>query len=252
MTRVEFLKQLDYLLQDIDARDRQDALDYYRDYMDEAGVYDYDSVDGLLEIPEKIAMSLRISLNGSIDEQIESGEQGFKSAHAETPGHVPEVYGNYRKENNDGIHDAQWSYESEQNDENEIIQTEKKSSLGKILLIIVLAIVFLPAVLGIGGGLIGIIFGVFGTIIGLVFGVAGGALGALIGGVILFVMSIVHMVTSIPQGIFMMGASLLLIAVGILLVMAVIAICKRFIPWIIRSVVNVFHRIFHKNGGGRA
>ena len=36
MTRMDFLKQLEYLLQDIDEKDREDALEYYRDYMDEA------------------------------------------------------------------------------------------------------------------------------------------------------------------------------------------------------------------------
>ena len=34
MTRMDFLKQLEYLLQDIDEKDREDALEYYRDYMD--------------------------------------------------------------------------------------------------------------------------------------------------------------------------------------------------------------------------
>ena len=31
MTRMEFLKQLEYLLQDIDEKDREDALAYYMD-----------------------------------------------------------------------------------------------------------------------------------------------------------------------------------------------------------------------------
>ena len=55
MTRMDFLKQLEYLLQDIDEKDREDALEYYRDYMDEAGISEFASVDGLLDVPEKIA-----------------------------------------------------------------------------------------------------------------------------------------------------------------------------------------------------
>ena len=63
MTRMEFLKQLEYLLQDIDEKDREDALAYYMDYMDEAGLSETDIVDGLLDVPEKIAMSIRSSMN---------------------------------------------------------------------------------------------------------------------------------------------------------------------------------------------
>ena len=224
MTRVEFLKQLEYLLQDIDDRDRQDALDYYRDYMDEAGIMESDTVEHLLESPEKIAMSLRISLNDDVNEHIESGDQGFRNMHVEDKGNIPEVYG----ASDDAAYETVFVEKTE----------NPKSSLGKILLIAAIC-------------LIGLVFGIFGVFIGLIFAVAGSAIGCLIGGIALFVMSLLHMVISVPQGIFMMGAALLLIAVGIVLVMLTVVIFKRWIPWLIRSVVNIFRKIFHKNGGGR-
>ena len=37
MSREEFMKELEYLLQDIGEEERSDALAYYRDYLDEAG-----------------------------------------------------------------------------------------------------------------------------------------------------------------------------------------------------------------------
>ncbi len=37
MTRDEYMKELEYLLQDIQDEDKEDALQYYRDYFDEAG-----------------------------------------------------------------------------------------------------------------------------------------------------------------------------------------------------------------------
>ena len=78
MTRMDFLKQLEYLLQDIDEKDREDALDYYRDYMDEAGISEFASVDGLLDTPEKIAISIRASLNSDDETQSEFSEQGVQ------------------------------------------------------------------------------------------------------------------------------------------------------------------------------
>ena len=35
---------------DIDEKDREDALEYYRDYMDEAGISEFAAVDGLLDL----------------------------------------------------------------------------------------------------------------------------------------------------------------------------------------------------------
>ena len=253
MTRLEFLNQLDYLLQDVDDKDRQDALDYYRDYMDEAGIKESDSVDDLLESPEKIAISLRISLTGNYDAQIESGDQGFKNMHTEATAKVPEVYGQKSRYSK---YDMEWESAQEYTSEYDVVSEdgevkEKKRSLGKILLIAAICLIASPAVLGIGSGLIGLVFGLLGLVVGLIFGVAGGAIGCLIGGVVLFVMSLMQMVTNVPQGIFMMGVALLLIAVGILLVMLTIVIFRRFIPWMIRSIVNIFRKIFHKDGGKR-
>ena len=38
MSRDVFMRQLEYLLSDIPEYEREDALDYYRDYLEEAGV----------------------------------------------------------------------------------------------------------------------------------------------------------------------------------------------------------------------
>lgn len=254
MTRVEFLEQLEYLLQDIDDRDRADALDYYRDYMDEAGVRENDTVEQLLESPEKIAVSLRISLTGNEEEQLESGEQGFKNSHAEAAAKVPDIYGRQeesKSERCDDAYEAAFDYDYAQ----EVVSSEtkeKKSHLGKILLIVFLCLVGSPIIFGIGGSIIGLVFGILCGILGLVLGVAGGAIGFLIGGIIVFVMSIVQMMTAIPQGVFMMGISLLMVAVGILLAMLTITLFKRFIPWLIQTVVKLFRRIFHRDGGEKA
>lgn len=254
MTRVEFLEQLEYLLQDIDDRDRVDALNYYRDYMDEAGIRENDTVERLLESPEKIAVSLRASLTGDEEEQIESGEQGFKNSHAEAAAKVPDLYGRQEESKNERWEDT-YEGTSEYDYAQEVVTTEpevKKSHLGKILLIVFLCLVGAPIIFGIGGSIIGLVFGILGGIFGLVFGVAGGAIGFLIGGIVVFVMSIVQMMTAIPQGVFMMGVSLFMVAVGILLVMLTITLFKRFIPWLIRTVVRLFRKIFRRDGGGKA
>ena len=55
MNREQFMKQLSYLLQDISDEDRTDALDYYENYLDEAGFGYETDITNELGSPERIA-----------------------------------------------------------------------------------------------------------------------------------------------------------------------------------------------------
>lgn len=44
MKKETFLKELEYLLQDIPDEDKEEALSYYRDYLEEAGSENEDEV----------------------------------------------------------------------------------------------------------------------------------------------------------------------------------------------------------------
>ena len=89
MIRSEFLKELEFLIQDLDELDRKDILSYYRDYMDEAGIGENDSVDSFVDRPEKIAMSIRASLEDSDNLHIEMDEEGFKNSYVESMLNAP-------------------------------------------------------------------------------------------------------------------------------------------------------------------
>ena len=115
-------------------------------------------------------------------------------------------------------------------------------------MIIVLCIVGLPLIGGIGTGVVGILIGIAGALLSIVVGVGGGAIGCVVGGVVLFVMSIVRMIASVPEGLLMMGCSFLLLALGILFVIVVLAVCTRLIPWMVRGIAGLFRRIFRRGG----
>ena len=274
MTRMDFLKQLEYLLQDIDEKDREDALEYFRDYMDEAGISEFASVDGLLDVPEKIAISIRASLNDNDAEQSEFSEQGVKDARWEAQKYMPDVYkkdgktengeqtsdtgwktaseeySGRKREDGRGTDDdryerKEWEYEEEDNSGG---RHSRGNNLGKLLLIVILCIVGVPLIGGIGSGVIGILLGLCGALLAAIMGVGGSAIGFTVGGVVLFVMSIVHMIISVPEGLMMMGFSFLMLALGIIFILLTIVICTRLIPWIVRGIVGLFRRIFHRGG----
>ncbi len=59
MNRAEFMERLERLLMDIPKNDRQDAIDYYNDYFDEAGAENEAAVMGELGSPEKVAAMIK-------------------------------------------------------------------------------------------------------------------------------------------------------------------------------------------------
>lgn len=252
MTRMEFLKQLEYLLQDIDEKDREDALAYYMDYMDEAGLSETDIVDGLLDVPEKIAMSIRSSMNEEDDDRSEFSEQGFKDARVEPEQRTPQVYGKDEWKETENRRDSGWSETSESGSWTSEQQTypepevPKNNNIGKYILIAILVILALPVIGGFGSAVVGLAVSIFGMLLACTVGVACAGIGFSVGGVVLFVMSIMRMITYTAEGLLMMGFSLIMIAIGILAFMLTIVIFKRLIPWVIRGIVSLFRKIFRR------
>ena len=67
MNKEQFLKELEDLLQDIDATEREEALNYYRDYFEDAGSEHEQEVIDELGTPEKVAQTIKEGLD--INEQ---------------------------------------------------------------------------------------------------------------------------------------------------------------------------------------
>ena len=68
MSRETFMKELEYLLQDIGEEERADALAYYRDYLDEAGPEREEQALAEFGSPERVAAMIRASIDGNMEE----------------------------------------------------------------------------------------------------------------------------------------------------------------------------------------
>ena len=75
MNRYDFMRQLEMLLSDITPNERQEALQFYNDYFDDAGVENEQNVIKALGSPAKVAASIKADLtgNGSAGEFTETG-----------------------------------------------------------------------------------------------------------------------------------------------------------------------------------
>lgn len=64
MDRAQFMQELEKLLADISETERQDALDFYNSYFDDAGAENEASVLRELGSPEKVAAIIKADLKG--------------------------------------------------------------------------------------------------------------------------------------------------------------------------------------------
>lgn len=91
MNREEFLRELEDLLSDVPAEDREEALDYYRDYFDEAGPEQEAEILSHLGSPGKVAAEIKSGLSGD-EGQGEFTERGYYDARFGVDYRAPDQY----------------------------------------------------------------------------------------------------------------------------------------------------------------
>ena len=239
MSRDEFMRQLEYLLSDIPEYEREDALDYYRDYLEEAGE-DADEVIREFGSPERIASIIRSDLAGTFGEGGGFTDRGYEDERFRDPNYLvaprlelPEIK------------------ETAGEGEKEAGKREKKKNAPytnrtlKVILWIVLIVVAAPVLLGAGGVVFGITAGAIGLLVGAVALMGVLTLTLLLGGIAMCVVGIISMAGWIPGGLLIFGAGVAVIGLGIISLLVSFLFYGRFLPWLIRGVVDGIGRLVH-------
>ena len=230
MTRKVFMETLERMLSDVSFNDRYDALSYYKEYFDDAGITEDMVVPESVGTPEQIAMRLKKSINSGENITSENINRDNTSGSYNTKQNTGNSYNNSQNA-------GQYSYNNSQNtaqyEYNNAGQYNKKNDERaiKIIVAIIIAAVTFPIWSGILGVIIGIVFGLGGTIIGL--GVAGISL------IVVAIVSGYGFATSV----LLMGIGLILFGVAILLVIPEALFCIKFLPWLFKQVAELIHKI---------
>ena len=87
MRKEEFFDKLEYLLQDIPDQDREDALDYYRDYLAEAGSGNEEAAIEDFGSPERVAAIIRADLAGNLNDGGSFTDRGYEDERFRDPGY---------------------------------------------------------------------------------------------------------------------------------------------------------------------
>jgi len=225
MTKEQFLFQLEQQLLDIPQDEREEALEYYRDYFNDAGEENEEGVIAELGSPKKVAASIK---------------EGLKSGREDTAGdgQLPQARGgtksyseaNRGKARSDGR--SKWI----------LRQALLYPVMMLILMLIVVCFTF-PIWIGLAAALIGILIGVAAVLIGLTIAAVTIMAAGFFAGVVCVVVGIARLVTGrFLSGIMTFALGMLAFAAGCLFLALLVLIFGQFFPWLLRSISNVLHR----------
>lgn len=234
MNRETFMRELEYLLQDISEEERQEAIDYYESYFDEAGIDNEQQVIHELGDPSQVAAIIKDGLKGQFDDHIESGNHGFSNH---------DYQKNYEVVDVDKVQSNRFSYFFQQL-KTKWHELDKKD---KTILIVIFIIACLPIsslFAGISGGLLGIAFAFTVLFFGL-----------WIITFVLYVIAIVMIVIGVLQffhipavGFIILGMGCLILALAQIFEKLARLFFKNVVPAVVDGISKLCDNIFRKRG----
>lgn len=235
MGKSEFIFRLQEELRMLPSEERENAIKYYREYFDDAGVENEQKVLDELEAPEVIAKGIKEDL-------------GFASDN------------NMPKNVVDSKIDPNFKHADANNNKEQANKSDfanRKINVGNMSVpvwaLILIAVFLSPILLPIISGLFGTIIGIIFAIIGITIGFFGAAIGLLVGGVASVVWGISTIITGVYiNGVLLIGLGLFLIGLGLVFLSLSMQFFVVWIPqlvkWIIHTVKNGFKHSSVKKG----
>lgn len=284
MNRAEFMERLTALLSDVPPTEREAAIQYYNDYFDDAGEGNEQGVIASLGSPEDIARSIKAGLldGGNAGEFTESGFRGYAEQRRNEvmrtqdgeerqtgqnggpqqqftgqqytyggPGNQSNAYGGPGNQGNayggpSGQRNAYGGPGGQAAGNNP--PPKQGMSGGMIALIVTLAVLSSPVWLGLLGGLFGGSVGLFAGLFGIFLAFLAVGVVMIIVGIALVITGIVSMFGMPLGGLCLVGVGLILIAFGLVFLWLTVLVVGTAIPALIRGIVSLCRKIFHKGG----
>ncbi len=236
MRKEEYLQKLEKLLCNIPAEDRYEAMQFYSDYLEDAGT-EAEEVLRALGTPEELADSIQKDLYGNN----EAGD--YTRTYKDLPGTYRFPTGGRFT----GGQEAHGYSSSSQKTKESRHQTRKgKLTTGQWILFIILFFCAAPVIIPVFGGVLGIVLAIVIAVIAIVFGAGVAGVVLVIAAVVLLVAAIIKLLISPFSALIMMGGSLLMIGIGLIGVVFALWIVCKVLPKIFVFVVDILSGIVHR------
>ena len=229
MNRAEYMRELERLLQNIPENERVEALTYYEEYFNDAGVENEQQVIAELGAPSRVADNIKEGLRGNMGYQnTGTGYQNTGFQHIGTQN----VY--------TGASPA-----------GGISSGSGDMPTWAIVLIVIGCIFVSPILIGFAATALGMIASVVLGLLGCIIGFGASAVGLLVAGIVCLVVGFPALFIDGFAGMVMIGVGCLLIAISLLMLLATIWLCGWALPTFIKWVIRMCKKPFHKkqNGG---
>ena len=227
MSRREFLERLNELLKDIPREEREEAMQYYDSYFEDAGEKKDADIIEELGSPEKVAEAVKADFSSAPVVYEEPVKQKQSYENTTTQGQN-QSYDNASYNNGNSQKKEPW--------------TNKPL---KVILLILLLIVASPAIMS----LFSIVFGLFIGLLAICFAFAIVAAVGIILGIILLAKGTAIIATTTGAGLLLLGFGLLGIVIGIILFVAFVKGCLLAVPFLFRKIKELIAWIRRKIGG---
>lgn len=224
MNRIDFMRRLEVLLSDLPENERREAVQYYNDYFNDAGVENEEEVLESLGTPEEVAGSIREGLREEAREKGEFSEKGFKQ-------------------------DGQKQEKKDAGDRYRTEGRKKGMSASAVALIVICCLVASPVLIPLAITLI-VVLAVLGAVfisLVLVFLLVGVV--CIVSGVIAFFGSLTELFLAPASAVMGIGMSLIAVGAGILLTMLLVFVISKIFPAAFCKTADWVSGLFHKKGG---
>lgn len=218
MNRIDFMSQLERLLQDVSPTEREEALQYYNDYFDDAGAENEKDVIEALGNPARVAENIKRDLQDNDTPHARASDRAmveYGKAAGNTGGQAqPEQSGSGKKEM------PAWA----------------------VVLLVVLLVFASPVLLGVAASVMGVLIGLLVSWLAIIFSFGVAALTLFIVMFVLLVVGIMCIPVDALAGVGLIGGSLVCGGIGILLLMLTVAMSGVATPAVCRGIAGLFRK----------
>ena len=236
MGKGDYLQRLEQLLFNIPVEDREEALQFYKDYLEDAGPEAEGEVLHSLGTPEELAESIRKALYG------DNADGDYSRVFKDVPGTYRAPFttgGRFSGENSTSEGNTYSSGSRQKSGANR----KGRLSAGQWIVFLILCLCAAPVVVPVFGAVLGIVLAIVGVLIGVLAAFGFGGIAFIIAAIIVIVVALVKLIVSPVSSLIMLGGGLLMVGLGLIGIAFATWIVFKIIPAIFVGTTKLFSRI---------
>lgn len=234
-SRKQFLDELEQELSNISKTEREEALQYYREYFEDANMPDEEVIRQLGSV-ESVAKSIRDNLMDREDSYYQDNKD-------------ENLWSKYTSKVDEGYRKVEETITDQRVDT--INDTANTAGTGQsdssiTILLVVLAIIFSPVLLGVAGSLIGVVISLVATFFAFVVAIGACAIAFAVAAIACLGVAITHFMADPLMGTLCLGACMFFTGLCFLFTLSTLKIVTFVIPGLAKGIGSLAKSLFQK------